>query len=123
VAIVASSWWAASRAREKLQIAWDEGPTAAQSSDLFAQKAAGLALETPTAFLRRDGDVSSALRGAAQVVEAPYTYPFLAHISLEPQNCTAHFSDGKVVLWAPTQNRSVRPKGPTTIGGRSSTPG
>ncbi len=104
VAIVATSWWAASRAREKLQIAWDEGPTATQSSDIFAQKAARLALETPTAFLRRDGDIASALQGAAQVVEAAYTYPFLAHISLEPQNCTAHFSDGKVVLWAPTQN-------------------
>jgi isoquinoline 1-oxidoreductase beta subunit len=23
---------------------------------------------------------------------------------LEPQNCTAHFKDGKVEIWAPTQN-------------------
>jgi isoquinoline 1-oxidoreductase subunit beta len=103
VAIVATSWWGASRAREKLEITWAEGPTAAQSSELFAKTAARLALETPAAFLRRDGDVASALRGAAQVVEAAYAYPFLPHISLEPQNCTAHFSNGKVVLWAPTQ--------------------
>ena len=37
VAIVAKSWWAASRAREKLEITWDEGPTAAQSSDALCR--------------------------------------------------------------------------------------
>jgi len=104
VAIVATSWWAASQAREKLEIAWHEGPTSAQSSELFAREAAKLSQGTPAAYLRRDGDVASALQGAAHVVEAAYSYPFLAHISLEPQNCTAHFADGKVVLWAPTQN-------------------
>jgi isoquinoline 1-oxidoreductase subunit beta len=104
VAIVATSWWAASRAREKLKIAWDEGSTSAQSSAQFAQDAARLAAEAPGTYLRRDGDVASALHGAAQVVEAAYSYPFLAHIDLEPQNCTAHFADGKVVFWAPTQD-------------------
>jgi isoquinoline 1-oxidoreductase beta subunit len=38
------------------------------------------------------------------VIDAAYSYPFLSHIDLEPQNCTAHFQDGKVTLWAPTQN-------------------
>ncbi len=104
VAIVATKWWAASRAREKLAIEWNEGPTSAQSSERFARQAAKLAQGAPAATLRRDGDVASALHGAAQVVQAAYSYPFLAHINLEPQNCTAYFADGKVVLWAPTQN-------------------
>ncbi len=103
VAIIAKSWWAASRAREKLKITWDEGPTAAQSSEGFAQTAAKLAKGTAASYLRRDGDVVSALSSAPHVVEANYSYPFLAHINLEPQNCTAHFKDGKVVFWAPTQ--------------------
>ena len=103
VAIVAKSFWAASRARNKLKVTWDEGPTAAQSSEGFAQRAAALAKEAPGSYLRRDGDVASSLNNAAHVVEAAYSYPFLAHISLEPQNCTAHFQDGKVVFWAPTQ--------------------
>jgi isoquinoline 1-oxidoreductase beta subunit len=104
VAIVAKSWWLASRAREKLEVAWDEGATAAQSSEGFARDAAKLAQGSPASYLRRDGDVAATLKGAAHVVEAAYSYPFLPHISLEPQNCTAHFQDGKVVLWAPTQN-------------------
>jgi isoquinoline 1-oxidoreductase beta subunit len=38
------------------------------------------------------------------VVSAEYSYPFIAHANLEPQNCTASFKDGKVEIWAPTQN-------------------
>ena len=32
-----------------------------------------------------DGDVEAALKGAAKVVEATYSYPFISHASLEPQ--------------------------------------
>jgi isoquinoline 1-oxidoreductase beta subunit len=104
VAIVAHSWWLANRAREKLEITWDEGPVAAQSSTGFAEDAVKLSQQPPAGYLRRDGDVATALQGAAIVVQAAYTYPFIAHMPLEPQNCTAHFQDGKVTFWAPTQN-------------------
>jgi isoquinoline 1-oxidoreductase subunit beta len=104
VAIVADNWWAANRARGKLRIDWDEGPTVAQSSAGFAVAAAELGKQRPNQFLRRDGDVASALGRAAHIVEAAYAYPFLAHIDMEPQNCTARVQDGKVEIWAPTQN-------------------
>ena len=102
VAIVADTWWNARTARRSLQVTWDEGPTADQGSEGFARRAAELSGKPAERTLRDDGNVEAALAGG-KVVQAAYSYPFIAHATLEPQNCTAHFKDGKIEIWAPTQ--------------------
>lgn len=103
VAIVADSWWLAEQAREKLEVKWDEGSAAGESDERFAAEAARLSRQAPAKYIVKDGNVDGALAGASQVLQAEYAYPFLAHGTLEPQNCTAAYADGKIEVWAPTQ--------------------
>jgi isoquinoline 1-oxidoreductase subunit beta len=103
VAILADTWWAAKSARGKLRVTWDEGTTAQQSSAGYAAKAAEFHAQAPQRTPKNDGDVSAAFAAAAKTVEATYSYPFLAHATLEPMNCTAHVRADGIEIWAPTQ--------------------
>ncbi len=103
VAVVADSWWTAKKARDLLNVQWADHPTSAQSSAGFARQAAELAKGAPAKMLRSDGDVKIALASAAKRLDAFYDYPFAAHATMEPMNCTARFTGDKLEFWAPTQ--------------------
>jgi isoquinoline 1-oxidoreductase beta subunit len=114
VAIVADSWWLANDARRTLKVVWDEGPVATQSSVGYLTQARELAAKTAdtapapggrgTAAI---GDVQAAFRTAAKTIEAEYIIPLLSHAPLEPQNATAHFKDGTLEIWSPSQTPST----------------
>jgi isoquinoline 1-oxidoreductase beta subunit len=104
VAIVAERWHQANRALELLEVEWEAREVSQQATDVFDRQAAALVDEPPRQILRQDGDVNQAFSGAAKVVEASYAYPFLAHATLEPMNCTAWAKqDGSIEIWAPSQ--------------------
>jgi isoquinoline 1-oxidoreductase subunit beta len=104
VAIVGDSWWKVQNAKKQLKVTWNEGATATQSTEAFAKKAAEFFAGAPQRSLRTDGDVASAMASASVTLEAEYSYPFIAHASLEPQNCTAEYVNGKLEMWAPSQS-------------------
>jgi isoquinoline 1-oxidoreductase beta subunit len=103
IAIVADHWWAAQSARKKLQVVWDEGPRANGSSTAYAAGAEALNKAGAQRSIRKDGDPDGAMASAAKTVEAAYSYPFISHAPLEPQNCTADFKNGKCEIWSNSQ--------------------
>jgi isoquinoline 1-oxidoreductase beta subunit len=104
VAILAKSWWYAKAAREALNPVWDDAFGAEHDSEIYAKTAQQL-LTTPGTVTKTNGDVDAAFAKAAKVIEAQYSVPFIPHVPLEPQNCTAApAKDGGVEIWAPTQN-------------------
>jgi isoquinoline 1-oxidoreductase subunit beta len=93
VAVVADSTWNAFSATKALRVQWNEGAAVNQDSDEMAKQADALAKAAPPA----------PLAPGVKAVEATYHYPFLAHATLEPQNCTALFKDGVMEMWCPSQ--------------------
>ena len=103
VAVVADSTWAAIRAKRALQIEWDESEAGTDSWSKAVSDAERLRHE-PAERVVDSGDVDAAFADPDQKqVESFYTYNFVSHAQLEPQNCTARYADGAIEMWAPTQ--------------------
>jgi isoquinoline 1-oxidoreductase beta subunit len=103
VAVIADNTWAALQGRKKLKIDWQDGPHASFDSDQFKQQL----LETvrqPGKVARNLGNVDAEFSKGGKVLEATYYTPMLAHAAMEPPSALAEFKDGKVTIWAPTQN-------------------
>jgi isoquinoline 1-oxidoreductase beta subunit len=102
VAIVATSTWAAMQAKSALEVEWDETNASKDSwSDALSQ-ARALAGSKGKEIITK-GDVGGAMAAAETTIEAFYSYPFVAHAPMEPQNCTAWHRGDEVEIWAPTQ--------------------
>src|SRR5216683_3006411 len=61
----------------------------------------------PGVEARKEGDAAAAFAGAANKIEAVYEVPFLAHATMEPQNCTADVRADRCDVWAPTQFQTM----------------
>lgn len=101
VAVVADTWWHAKKAREALAVQWDEGPVARISN---ASMRDGIRnAKDATIPIKKTGDASAALGSASKKLSAEYWSPLLAHATMEPQNFTASYKDGKCMVIGPAQ--------------------
>ncbi len=103
VAVIADSTWSAMQGRKVLDIKWDEGPNANQSTAAITRMFSELVAKPADKVARKEGDATAALASAGKKMEAVYEAPFQSHAPMEPMNCTAHVRADGCDVWAPTQ--------------------
>jgi isoquinoline 1-oxidoreductase beta subunit len=103
VAVLADNSWAAIQGRNALDVTWDEGAAANESSEELHKQFLENASKPAKNTLRNDGDADAALAASAKKLEAIYELPFAAHVCMEPMNCTVHIQGDRAEAWVPTQ--------------------
>ena len=103
VAVIANNTWSAMKGREALKVEWDASEHASYESAAYKKEL----LETvrkPQKAARNIGDVDAEFAKGGKTHEAEYYVPHLSHAPMEPPAAVAEFKDGKVVVYAATQN-------------------
>jgi len=93
VAVIADNTWAALKGRELLSVNWNMGSGANLNSDNIHNQ-----MDSAIPAL---GNLP---QNTTKFIEATYEFPYLAHATMEPMNCTAYYQTNKCEVWAPNQN-------------------
>ena len=120
IAIIGTSTWHVMQAKKRVEATWEPISSYNQRRDMLGRKIVetipgGLESSSehllkmqermlqPGTIRRKDGDVETAFKNAAIIIEKIYTGPFLAHNCMEPMNFFADVKDNKVELAGPLQ--------------------
>lgn len=102
VAVIADRSWTALRARDALEIEWDNAQASADGTRESMRRLEA-ALERGKLARHDGGDVTGAIEAASRRIEHTYYTAFQAHAAMEPLNCIVHLEGDRCELWAGTQ--------------------
>ena len=98
-AVVASTYWQATKARQLADVKW-ENPKERFDTRKYAKDCLALVNKNEGGDTDNDGDDYEKLD---HEIEATYVVPYLAHAPLEPQNCTVDVKADSIKVWFSTQ--------------------
>ena len=98
VAVLATDYWTATKARELLNIEWDDSAAETRSSSTILQQYRGL-VDTPGAVAESHGNADHTLSQSSDVEELVFEFPYLAHAQMEPMNCVAQVNGDAAEMW------------------------
>jgi isoquinoline 1-oxidoreductase beta subunit len=102
-AVVGKTSWHAIQGARAVAVQWQQRPLGPLDSAEIAGRIEAAAGQGDGFVFYEKGSVDEAERQSARMVRARYAAPYLAHLTMEPMNCTAQVRDGRVEVWAPTQ--------------------
>lgn len=102
VAAVADNTWRAIQAVNAIDVDWGPAPYPAEQDAHWQALSDSFNADQQDSRFRDDGDVDAVLEGA-EVIEAEYRAPYLAHAPLEPISAVVQVTDDRADVWTGTQ--------------------
>lgn len=106
VAVLAKDFWSAKKGRDALVVQWDNTTAMTEGTPELTARYRAL-LDQPGTPARRDGDAAGQLGRAAKVHSADFSFPYLAHASMEPLNCVVQLSAEGCEIWNGEQAQTL----------------
>jgi isoquinoline 1-oxidoreductase beta subunit len=103
IAVVADDTWSAMQGARALEIRWQPGQWA-DDSTVELERRALAAVAGPMTAVRSDGRFGDTQLPDVRCVAATYTLPFLAHCAMEPMNASIDLRAGRALLVASIQD-------------------
>ncbi|MEJ8475820.1 xanthine dehydrogenase family protein molybdopterin-binding subunit [Roseibium algae] len=107
VAVLATTTWPAIKARDLLNITWDNSKAEQRGTSAMAEELADMTAQTGFTVPSGHGDVEAALSSAAKVIEIDYAFPFLAHAPMEPLDITVLYDGESATFWTGSQFQTI----------------
>jgi isoquinoline 1-oxidoreductase beta subunit len=104
VAVIADSWYQAKMALDTMPIEWDVPPKHAAFNTANMRATLMAALDEPGKVRVNLGDCDKVFSGAAKIIEATYSTPYLPRARMEPGNATVLVTDDRVDIWIGDQS-------------------
>jgi isoquinoline 1-oxidoreductase subunit beta len=104
VAVIAERWYQAKTALDMMPIEWDVPPKNAARNTANMRAALIAAMDRPGKVRVNVGDCDRVFSGAARIIEATYSTPYLPRARMEPGNATVLVTDDRVDIWIGDQS-------------------
>ncbi len=107
VAVVADQYWKAVKALAEVRETYTGNLADAGTTEKLTAALRAAMSQQGDPSPENHGDVATAMKRAAKVIEAEFAFPLLAHACMEPVSCTASVVNERCELWLSTKSPSL----------------